>query len=100
MQPSATHVLEHAEYGYTTNLPLADITTDEAIVAYEYEGEDDRADPRRPGADRRAAPVLLEERQVGPRARAARRTTRPGFWEQNGYHMYGDPFVEQRHWGD
>ncbi|MDA2956362.1 MAG: molybdopterin-dependent oxidoreductase, partial [Actinomycetota bacterium] len=24
----------------------------------------------------------------------------PGFWEQNGYHMYGDPFLEQRHWGD
>ena len=24
----------------------------------------------------------------------------PGFWERNGYHMYGDPFVEQRHWGD
>jgi DMSO/TMAO reductase YedYZ molybdopterin-dependent catalytic subunit len=25
---------------------------------------------------------------------------RPGFWERNGYHMYGDPFREQRHWGD
>jgi DMSO/TMAO reductase YedYZ molybdopterin-dependent catalytic subunit len=24
----------------------------------------------------------------------------PGFWEQNGYHMYGDPFREQRFWGD
>ena len=23
-----------------------------------------------------------------------------GFWERNGYHMYGDPFKEQRHWGD
>ena len=23
-----------------------------------------------------------------------------GFWERNGYHMYGDPFIEQRHWGD
>ena len=35
----ATHVLEHAEFGYTTNLPLADITTDEAIVAYEFDGQ-------------------------------------------------------------
>ena len=25
---------------------------------------------------------------------------RPGFWERNGYHMYGDPFREQRYWGD
>ena len=32
-------MIEHAEYGYTTNLPLADITTDEAIVAYRFEGE-------------------------------------------------------------
>jgi DMSO/TMAO reductase YedYZ molybdopterin-dependent catalytic subunit len=24
----------------------------------------------------------------------------PGFWERNGYHMYGDPFREQRYWGD
>jgi DMSO/TMAO reductase YedYZ molybdopterin-dependent catalytic subunit len=23
-----------------------------------------------------------------------------GFWERNGYHMYGDPFREQRFWGD
>ena len=38
--PQATHVMEHAEHGYTTNIPLADITTDEAIVAYAYEGEE------------------------------------------------------------
>ena len=25
---------------------------------------------------------------------------RPGFWEQNGYHMYGDPFREQRYTND
>ena len=24
----------------------------------------------------------------------------PGFWERNGYHMYGDPWKEQRYWGD
>jgi DMSO/TMAO reductase YedYZ molybdopterin-dependent catalytic subunit len=24
----------------------------------------------------------------------------PGFWEQLGYHNYGDPRREQRHWGD
>jgi DMSO/TMAO reductase YedYZ molybdopterin-dependent catalytic subunit len=24
----------------------------------------------------------------------------PGFWELNGYHNYGDPWREQRYWGD
>ena len=24
----------------------------------------------------------------------------PGFWEQNGYHIYGDPFREQRFTND
>ena len=40
VQAGATHVMEHAEFGYTTNMPLADITTDEAIVAYAFEGEE------------------------------------------------------------
>src|ERR1041384_3017657 len=40
VQAAATHVIEHAEFGYTTNVPLADITTDDAIVTYAYEGEE------------------------------------------------------------
>jgi DMSO/TMAO reductase YedYZ molybdopterin-dependent catalytic subunit len=24
----------------------------------------------------------------------------PGFWEQNGYHIYGDPWKEQRYASD
>ncbi|NDE60259.1 MAG: sulfite oxidase-like oxidoreductase, partial [Acidimicrobiia bacterium] len=40
VKPEATHVMEHAEFGYTTNVPLADITTDEALVAYAFEGEE------------------------------------------------------------
>ena len=57
----------------------------------------DRA--RRPGPAAGAAPVLLEERQVGARPRPAR-TDEPGFWEKYGYHMYGDPWKEQRYAGD
>src|SRR5215207_4119989 len=33
---NARYVMEHAEFGYTTNIPLADITTDDAIVAYAF----------------------------------------------------------------
>ena len=39
VQADATHVMVHAEYGYTTNLPLDDITRDDSIVAYAFEGE-------------------------------------------------------------
>jgi len=34
VRPEATHVMEHAEFGYTTNIPLVDITTDNAIIAF------------------------------------------------------------------
>ncbi len=91
----ATHVIEHAEFGYTTNIPLADITTDDAIVGYAYEGETDPTDPRRPGAS--SCPTSTSGRAAKwVRALELDRRDRPGFWERNGYHMYGDPFREQR----
>ena len=98
--PSATHVIAHAEYGYTTNLPLADITTDHALVAYAYEGEE--IEPVHGGPVRLVVPHLyfwksakwLRGLELLPTA------TSPGFWERNGYHIYGDPFREQRFWGD
>jgi DMSO/TMAO reductase YedYZ molybdopterin-dependent catalytic subunit len=99
VRPAATHVIEHAEFGYTTNVPLADITTDEAIVAYEYEGAD--IEPIHGGPVRIVVPHLYFWKS----AKWVRRLElcagdSPGFWERNGYHMYGDPFREQRFWGD
>ena len=58
-----------------------------------------RSRARRPRAAARPAPLLLEEREVGPRPRL-RDDDEPGFWESNGYHMRGDPWLEQRYWGD
>lgn len=99
VQSGGTHVVEHAEFGYTTNLPLADITTDEAIVAYAFEGE--------PIEDIHGGPVRIVVPHLyfwksakWVRALEVVDGDRPGFWERNGYHMYGDPFREQRHWGD
>lgn len=99
VQPRATHVVEHAEFGYTTNIPRADITTDQALIAYAYEGED--IEPIHGGPVRIVVPHLYFWKS----AKWVRRlefvdADRPGFWERNGYHMYGDPFCEQRHWGD
>lgn len=41
-------------------------------------------------------PLRLEERQVGERLELLAEE-KPGFWEQNGYHIYGDPWKEQRY---
>ncbi|MFM2183190.1 MAG: hypothetical protein RJB61_1484 [Actinomycetota bacterium] len=99
VQQGATHVMEHAEYGYTTNVPLADITTDEAIVAYAFEGEE--IEPIHGGPVRIVVPHLYFWKSAKwVRGLEVRSSDAPGFWEQNGYHMYGDPFLEQRHWGD
>ncbi len=99
VQSAATHVVEHAEYGYTTNLPLADIVTDEAIVAYAFDGED--IEPIHGGPVRIVVPHLYFWKSAKwARSLEVRDNDQPGFWERNGYHMYGDPFTEQRHRGD
>jgi DMSO/TMAO reductase YedYZ molybdopterin-dependent catalytic subunit len=99
VQRTATHVLEHAEYGYTTNLPIADITTDQAIVAYEFEGAE--IEPIHGGPVRIVVPHLYFWKSAKwVRALEVRDSDVAGFWERNGYHMYGDPFIEQRHRGD
>ena len=63
--PTATHVLAFSHTGYTTNLPLADVTGGKAWVAWEVDGEPAAGRARRTGPAARAAPLLLEERQVG-----------------------------------
>ena len=99
VQRRAKFVMEHAEYGYTTNLPLADIMTDEAIVAYAFEGED--IEPIHGGPVRIVVPHLYFWKSAKwVRSLELRSDDKAGFWERNGYHMYGDPFKEQRHWGD
>jgi DMSO/TMAO reductase YedYZ molybdopterin-dependent catalytic subunit len=99
VRPEATHVLEHAEYGYTTNVPLADITTDEAIVAYAYDGAP--LEPIHGGPVRVVIPHLYFWKSAKwVRALELVAGDRPGFWEQNGYHIYGDPFREQRYTDD
>jgi DMSO/TMAO reductase YedYZ molybdopterin-dependent catalytic subunit len=95
----ATHVMVHAEYGYTTNLPLDDITRDDSIVAYAFEGEP--IEPIHGGPVRLVIPHLYFWKSAKwVRALELRAGDEPGFWERNGYHIYGDPFREQRYWGD
>jgi DMSO/TMAO reductase YedYZ molybdopterin-dependent catalytic subunit len=99
VQPDATHVMGHAEYGYTANLPMEDALRDESMVVWEYEGE--AIEPIHGGPVRLLVPNLyFWKSPKWLRGIELMNADKPGFWERNGYHMYGDPFLEQRHWGD
>jgi len=99
VDPRATHVMAHAEYGYTANLPMQDATGDDALVAYAYDNTD--IEPIHGGPVRLVIPHLYFWKSAKwLRGLEATMQDAPGFWEQNGYHMYGDPFLEQRFWGD
>ena len=99
MQAGAAYIMGHAEHGYTANLPLGDVLLDESLVVYEYEGEE--IEPIHGGPVRLLVPHLyFWKSPKWLRGLELRATDVPGFWEQNGYNMYGDPFLEQRFWGD
>ena len=95
----APHLMGHAEHGYTANLPLDDVLGDDAIVAFAYDGEE--IEPIHGGPVRLVVPHLyFWKSPKWLRALELMDGDKPGFWERNGYHMYGDPFREQRYWGD
>ena len=95
----ATHVMSHAEQGYTANLPLVDLMGDNALVAYEYDGAE--IEPIHGGPVRLVVPHLyFWKSSKWLRGLELRSSDAPGFWERNGYHIYGDPFLEQRFSGD
>jgi len=97
--PSATYVISHAEFGYTANTPLADATVPNAMVAYEFDGQPLAAEHGYPA--RLIIPHLYFWKSTKwVRGLELLDDDRAGFWEQNGYHMYGDPWKEQRFWGD
>lgn len=99
VQHGATHVMGHAEFGYTANLPLEDALLDESMVVWEYAGEP--IEPIHGGPVRLLVPNLyFWKSPKWLRSIEVMNADKPGFWERNGYHMYGDPFREQRHWGD
>jgi DMSO/TMAO reductase YedYZ molybdopterin-dependent catalytic subunit len=97
LRPEATHVLAHAEHGYTANAPLPDVLADDALVASHYDGEPLAPEHGYPA--RLVVPGLYFWKSAKwLRGIEVLAGDRPGFWEQNGYHMYGDPWREQRFW--
>jgi DMSO/TMAO reductase YedYZ molybdopterin-dependent catalytic subunit len=95
----ATHVSAWCEGDYTTNLPLEDVTDGKAWIAYAYDGEP--LDPEHGGPARLLVPHLYFWKSAKwVRGLALTIGDEPGFWESVGYHNYGDPWREQRYWGD
>ena len=98
-RPEATHVVVSSYGGYTTNLPLADVTDGKAWVVWEWEGQ---PLPREHGGPVR---FLVPARYFWKSAKWVTGLRlldhdEPGFWELNGYHNRGDPWKEERYWGD
>jgi DMSO/TMAO reductase YedYZ molybdopterin-dependent catalytic subunit len=98
-EPPTGFVLAHSFDGYSTNLPAADLVGGKAMVALRYDGRP--LEPDHGGPARLLVPHLyfwksakwLKGLQFTARDEA-------GFWELRGYHMYGDPWREQRYTGD
>ena len=97
--PSATHLLAFCHTGYTTNLPLADVTSGRAFVAWEVDGA---PLPREHGGPARLLVPHLYFWKSAKWIGGLRLLDHdePGFWEVRGYHDRGDPWLEQRYQGD
>jgi len=94
-KPEAAYVLVHAEQGFTANVPLADLDRQEVLLATHHDGQPLTPDHGYPL--RLIVPHLYAWKSVKwVRSMEFLDHDAPGFWEQNGYHVYGDPWKEQR----
>jgi DMSO/TMAO reductase YedYZ molybdopterin-dependent catalytic subunit len=93
------YVMAFCDGGYTTNLPIEDVTDGKGWVAYGYDGEP--LDLEHGGPARLLVPHLYFWKSAKwVRGLRLLDEDEPGFWEQLGYHLRGDPWLEQRYWGD
>jgi DMSO/TMAO reductase YedYZ molybdopterin-dependent catalytic subunit len=99
VETEAAYVTAFCDGGYTTNLPLEDVSDGKAWIAFGYDGEP--LDPEHGGPARLLVPHLYFWKSAKwVRGLSLSDHDEPGFWEALGYHMYGDPWREQRYWGD
>lgn len=96
LKPTTTHLLAHSYDGYTTNIPIKDLTGNQAIVATSY--EDKPIEPSHGGPVRIVLPHLYFWKSAKwlKQLEFVDHNT-PGFWEVRGYHNYGDPWKEERY---
>jgi DMSO/TMAO reductase YedYZ molybdopterin-dependent catalytic subunit len=97
VEPPFPYTMAHSYGGYTTNVPLADLTGGKAWVAWEFDGQPLAAEHGGP------ARLLVPHLYFWKSAKWVNRlefipNDQPGFWESNGYHMRGNPWDEERYW--
>jgi DMSO/TMAO reductase YedYZ molybdopterin-dependent catalytic subunit len=93
--PEARYVLVHAEQGFAANVPLRDLDRQDVLLATHHDGQPLSPDHGYPL--RLIVPHLYAWKSVKwVRGLEFLDHDAAGFWEQNGYHMYGDPWKEQR----
>lgn len=95
-KPEAKYVMVRAEYDYTANVPLADLLRPTTLFALKHNGEP--LPPEHGYPVRLVVPHLYAWKSVKwVRGFEFMAQDFPGYWEENGYHIYGDPFKEQRY---
>jgi len=96
---TAPFIVAACDGGYTTNLPLEDVTGGKAWLAATFDGKP--LHPEHGGPVRLLVPHLYFWKSAKwVRQIHFRQRDEPGFWEGLGYHMRGDPWKEQRYTGD
>lgn len=96
MKSDARFVMVHAEKGFTTNLPLADLLQPNVLLADTHDGQP--LAPEHGWPLRLVVPHLYFWKSAKwVRGFELLAADRPGFWEQYGYHMRGDPWLEERY---
>ena len=99
VETAAEYVVAFSDGGYTTNLPLEDLTDGNAWIVDTYDGQP--LSPEHGGPARLLVPHLYFWKSAKwIRGLALNLVDEPGFWENFGYHNYGDPWQEQRYAGD
>ena len=99
VEPADDHMMAFCDGGYTTNLPVEDLLDGKGMLAFEYDGEP--LEPAHGGPARLLVPHLYFWKSAKwIRGLRFMDDDSPGFWEAYGYHMYGDPWREQRYSGD
>ena len=104
LKPNARYVLQHAENGFTVNLPLEVVLAENFLLATHYNGQPlapDHGAPLRgvvgfiPGRDDLMTPYFWKGAKW-LRGLEFLMQDRPGFWEQAGYHNEADIWKEER----
>jgi DMSO/TMAO reductase YedYZ molybdopterin-dependent catalytic subunit len=97
--PQGRYVMLHGDYGYTANVALTDLDRDDVLLAHSFDGA--------PLTDKHGWPLRLIVPQLyfwksvkWLRGIEFMNENKPGFWEQNGFHLNGDPFREERFSGE